>query len=320
MELSCGIAPGPDAPAQARLAETLGYKRVWLFDSPALYSDVWISLARVAEATESIGIGSAVLVPSLRSVLTTASAIGTIEMMAPGRLEVAIGTGFTARFMLGQKPLTWKATASYIGNLRALLRGEVVDAEGGVMQMRHPKGFAPDRPIETPIIVGANGPKGLAVARELGDGVMCVGAPQSGFDRCTLLSMGTVMEEGEDYSSPRVFDAIGPAIAVVYHGTYEASREGVDNLPGGKEWRLEIEKIPEHVRHLAVHEDHMIRVTDLDRRFIRPELGGTTFSGTPEQLRERAAALEEAGATELLYTPMGSDIPRELRTMREALG
>jgi hypothetical protein len=40
MHLSCGIAPGPNAPAQARLAEPLGYERVWLFDSPALYTEI----------------------------------------------------------------------------------------------------------------------------------------------------------------------------------------------------------------------------------------------------------------------------------------
>ena len=33
----------------ARRAEALGYRRVWLYDSPALYPDVWVELARVAD-------------------------------------------------------------------------------------------------------------------------------------------------------------------------------------------------------------------------------------------------------------------------------
>ena len=34
------------------VAESLGYERAWLYDSPALYPDVWVTLARVAERTE----------------------------------------------------------------------------------------------------------------------------------------------------------------------------------------------------------------------------------------------------------------------------
>ena len=100
---------------------------------------------------------------------------------------------------------------------------------------------------------------------------------------------------------------------------YEASGEGVDALPGGREWRLEIEKIPEETRGLAVHEDHLVRVTDLDRRFISPQMGAAFFTGTPEQLRKRLTDLEAAGLTELLYTPLGPDIEREMCRMAEVV-
>ena len=36
----------------AQLAQELGYDRVWLFDSAALYEDIWIWLARLAEHTD----------------------------------------------------------------------------------------------------------------------------------------------------------------------------------------------------------------------------------------------------------------------------
>src|SRR5438093_400810 len=82
--------------ARARHAEALGYHRVWLFDSPALYGDVWIAVSRVAEATTGVGVGTAVAVPSLRHVMVTASAIATVEELWPGRLMAAFGTGYTA--------------------------------------------------------------------------------------------------------------------------------------------------------------------------------------------------------------------------------
>ncbi|MCP4037847.1 MAG: LLM class flavin-dependent oxidoreductase [bacterium] len=319
MKLSCGIVPGPDAPARAQVAESLGYDRVWLFDSPALYADMWINIARVAEATDGIGLGTAVLVPSLRHVVTTAAAITTIETLAPGRLAVAIGTGFTARVLLGSKPLPWSATERYIRDLKDLLAGKTIEFGDGATRLMHPETVSVPRPISVPILVAANGPKGLSVARELGDGVMSVVAPQAGFAWSSLLALGTVLEAGENFETPRVFDALGPAIASIYHGTWEAAGEAVDALPDGKAWREAVEQVPEAERHLAVHEGHMIHLTDLDRQYISPALGAGLFAGTREQLRERAAQHAEAGLTEILYVPCGQDIEGQLESMADAI-
>ena len=47
MEIYIGITPGPDAVHYAKLAEDLGYRRAWLYDSAALYEDIWINIANV---------------------------------------------------------------------------------------------------------------------------------------------------------------------------------------------------------------------------------------------------------------------------------
>lgn len=318
--LSCGFPPSPRAPEYAQLAEELGYERAWFYDSPALYGDVWVAIARTLDRTSKIGVGTAVLIPSLRHVVTTAAAIGTIEAQAPGRLVVALGTGFTGRCVLGQKALPWREVEDYVTQLRGLLRGEEVVVEGRPCKLVHPEGFLAKRPIETPLVLAANGPKGVEVAGRVGDGVMCAGVVPEGISDARYLAFGTAMEEGESFASPRVLDAIGGAISVVYHGTWEAAGAGVDALPGGAAWRAEIERFPEASRHLHVHEGHCVQANDIDRRHMSPDLGGTTFSGTPQALRERVAALEGQGVSELIYAPMGSDIPRELRAMREALG
>lgn len=90
--LTCAFPPSRDVPEYARLAEHLGYERLWLYDSPALYGDVWLTLGRVAECTTTIGLGTGVAVPSLRHVMVTASAIASIEELAPGRLVAAFST------------------------------------------------------------------------------------------------------------------------------------------------------------------------------------------------------------------------------------
>src|SRR3954451_2055050 len=159
------MPPGPHTLEYARLAEELGYERVWLYDSAALYEDIWIWLARIVEHT-SMQVGTAVLVPNLRHPMTTASAIATIEELAPGRLAVGFGTGATARWVLNKGALSWATTRLYVEQVRALLQGDVVDIDVEACQMIHHPDWAKARPIDTPMLVSAFGPKGLAAACE----------------------------------------------------------------------------------------------------------------------------------------------------------
>jgi 5,10-methylenetetrahydromethanopterin reductase len=278
-------------------------------------------LALAADRTSRVTLGTAVLVPDLRHVLVTASAIATLEALAPGRVKVAIGTGFTGRMVLGQRPLPWAYVERYVTTLKALLRGEQVEVDGAVVAMIHPDGYAPPRPIETPIIVAAAGPKGTAIAREMGDGIMCVVMPQPGFDSCTLLTFGTVLDEGEAPSDERVLAAAGPAAAVAFHGMYEVDPSAVDGLPGGATWRAAVELVPENARHLAIHEGHLVELNERDRAALDPStIPAFTTTGTASEVRARVEAMAEAGATEILYAPIGPDIERELRAFKAAVG
>jgi 5,10-methylenetetrahydromethanopterin reductase len=67
MEISAFFAPTRDTPGHIRLAEELGFARAWCYDSPLLYDDVFVTLARAAEQTSRIGLGVGVLVPGLRA-------------------------------------------------------------------------------------------------------------------------------------------------------------------------------------------------------------------------------------------------------------
>jgi 5,10-methylenetetrahydromethanopterin reductase len=318
MEISCAFPPGPDVVDHIVEAERLGFARAWLFDSPALYGDIWAVAALAATRTTRIGLGPAVLVPNLRHPLTQASAIATLEQLAPGRAVVAFGTGFTGRMAMGQRALSWAYTRRYIEQVRALLRGEQVEVDGALVQMLHHERFAPPFPISTPILVAANGPKGLAVARELGDGVMTVGAGDPSFAWCAALALGTVLDDDEDAGSERALAAAGPGLTVVYHAMYEGDPTSVDGLPGGVEWRKRLEEIPEVERHLATHKDHLVQVTERDAPLLHGDLlKAFTWTGTRSELRARLDAVAAGGVTEILYQPMGPDIPRELARFHE---
>jgi len=328
MDISCAFATSSDTPTHVQLAETLGYRRAWLYDSPAICCDVWITLARCAERTSRIGLGPGVLIPSLRHPMTNAAAIVELELLAPGRVAVAVGSGFTGRFTLGKRPLPWREVAEYVRCLKALLGGETTRWDGATIRMMHLPGFGAKRPVGVPILIGADGPKGLAVAAELGDGVFSAAVPQPDAvdvaDWRALLAFGTVLDEGEELTSPRVVDAVAPGVVVMYHAVYErGGAAAVDGLPGGRGWREAVEAYPESERHLVIHEGHLVKANPRDEPYVAdliPLASATGLTGTAEQISQRVVELSAAGVTEIVYQPAGSDIERELRAFASATG
>ena len=122
--------------------------------------------------------------------MVNAAAIATLVSIAgPGRVAVGIGSGFTGRLTMGRRPMKWSDVGQYVRVLRALLRGEEAEWEGGAIRMLHPEGYGASRPIDVPFVIGAAGPKGIAVAHELGDGVFgpaCRCAASGGVSCVTL--------------------------------------------------------------------------------------------------------------------------------------
>jgi 5,10-methylenetetrahydromethanopterin reductase len=326
MKLSCALVTNVDSPDIVAEAERLGYHRAWLYDSPAITSDVWVALALAAQRTSRIGLGPGVLVPSLRHPMTNAAAIATLAELAPGRVAVALGSGFTGRYILGKRPLRWTFVEEYVTAVRALLRGETVQWEGAPIRMLHTDGFLADRPVEVEVLIGADGPKGTAVAERVGDGIFAAGVPNpaAAGRPYALLQFGTVLSEGEDLRSERVLHRAGHGLAVVFHALFERNGpDAVRALPGGDEWVRAIEAIPPAERHLVTHEGHLVRLTavDIDAVAVAADLlPQFTFSGTAEQLCARVAEYEAGGVTELVYQPAGPDPVEELAHMMEAIG
>lgn len=318
MDISCAFATSPDTPEHVEIAERLGYHRAWLYDTPALCSDVWVTLALAAQRTSTIGLGTGVLVPRLRHVLVTAAAAAQVELLAPGRLVLGIGTGFTGSRALGQKAMKWADVATYVEALQALLRGETVDWEGGAIRLLQPEGFAPARPIDIPIVIAAEGPKGIAVGRRLAQGLFVTGmglAPPDDIDWTIRLLWGTVLEDGEAPTSDRVLEAAGPAAAVTYHALYEmGGAEAVSQaLPNGAAWADRIQAIAESERHLAVHDGHLIRLSAIDAETVpRDVIPEMTATGTAGEVRAKLEAIAASGLAEIAYQPQGPDIAREL--------
>ena len=241
--------------------------------------------------------------------MTTASAIATVDRLAPGRLVCAIGTGYTARKILGKNALTWQFTRDYVLQLKGLLRGDVVTIEGETCQMIHRPELAVPRPIDVPILLSAFGPKGLGITREIADGWMGVAPPEQRFERAVQMVNGAVVRDGESPSSDRIVDAVGAWQAGAYHFMWENDPQSVTAIPGGAAWLAQIEsERPAAERHLAVHSGHCTHLNAADRLGLDAFEGSIPWNGwvgSKADLLGRAEASAAAGITEIFYTPAG---------------
>ncbi|MCQ0006125.1 LLM class flavin-dependent oxidoreductase [Actinomadura madurae] len=82
--------------AQARRAEVLGLDSVWAGDSPVTRprADPLMLLAAVAQATERVALGTAVLLPALRHPILLAHQLATLDRLSGGRVIAGMGAGF----------------------------------------------------------------------------------------------------------------------------------------------------------------------------------------------------------------------------------
>lgn len=315
------LPPGPRTAEYALLAEELGFRAVWCPEVPAFGHDIWVTLARIAERTKRIKFGPAVLIPSYRHPMAQASAIATLEHIAPGRLMVGFGTGFTGRAGMGKRPLSLASMRTHITQVRALLRGDVVDIDGGLAQIIASGRQLPDRPINVPIYMAGQGPKARALAKEITDGLISLRGAAEGFETCLVSTNGTVLDDGEDATSQRAAAAIRPIIALAYHHRYTDDPESVKELPNGAAWLASVERVEENVRHLSVHRGHNFDVANGHDQLVDvSNAKQMTFTGTREELRERIALLQAGGATGIIFGTSGYDVERELRAYAEVAG
>jgi 5,10-methylenetetrahydromethanopterin reductase len=223
---------------------------------------------------------------------------------------------------MGQKPLTLASMRTHITQVRALLRGDVADIDGGLAQFLASDGWLPDRPIDVPIYMAGQGPRARALAKEIADGLISLGGPAEGFATCLVSTNGTVLDDGEDVTSPRAATALKPIIALAYHHRFTTDPQSVKALPNGEAWLASVERAAdEPVRHLSVHRGHNLDISNGHDALVDVSAARqTTFTGTREELRERLTQLEARGATGIIFGTSGYDVPRELRAYAEVAG
>lgn len=159
------FAPVPEVAAFTRRCEEAGFDGAGFVDSQMINRDVFVTLGQAAAATDRIKLVSAVANPVTRHVSVLASAAATVDDLAPGRVEIWIGRGFSSVNLAGLPAATTQELAGAVRNLKRLLAGEW-DVFPGV----HSRMRGAPRPI--PVYLAAAGPRTIALAGEVADGLL----------------------------------------------------------------------------------------------------------------------------------------------------
>jgi len=206
--------------AIAKRAETLGYDSAWIGDSLLAKprAEPLTALAAVAAATESIEIGTAVLIASQRNPEQLAQAAATVDALSGGRLILGIGAGPGApnvradhEFVGADFDRRSSRSIEVIERCRSLWSG----ADG--VQM-YP---LPGRVGGPPVWIGGEGPKTLERTGRLADGWFPISANVAGFAR----GLGVVRESAEAAGRNPDGIAIGMYATVVIGETAAAVAE-----------------------------------------------------------------------------------------------
>ena len=143
----------------ARRAEALGFDSVWVGDSvlakPRL--EPLTTLAGVARETDTVDLGTAVYLPTLRSPVHVAHATATVDQLSGGRLALGVGIGSDVEAEYAALDLDFGTRGARMDELleivTGLWEGDTVDFEGAFFDLSDASiGFGPvrDPPIYVP--------------------------------------------------------------------------------------------------------------------------------------------------------------------------
>jgi 5,10-methylenetetrahydromethanopterin reductase len=328
VDFGINLATSADSWKVVKRAEELGYRRAWFYDTQLLNADVFVAMGAAAVQTSRIRLATGVLIPSNRIAPVAASALASLNALAPGRIDFGISTGFTARRTMGLRPVKLDDMKEYIRIVQRLLAGDTLEwtfegtrrkigflnPEIGVFNIRDP----------IPLHISALGPRGRKLTAELGAGwIYATG--NSGHAKAAIGDMlatwrsaglepagrvataftgGCVLKDGEVFDSPRARAQAGPHATIALHNLVEVDEFGDMGrsvppalLPLLERYREIYRKYePADARYLANHRGHLMFLRPEEHEICTADLIRTlTFTESKPALQERIRELRAAG-------------------------
>jgi 5,10-methylenetetrahydromethanopterin reductase len=327
MDFGIQLATSAHSWKVAKRAEELGFTHAWFYDTQLLNAELFVAMGAAAVRTSRIRLGTGVLIPSNRIAPVTASALASLNALAPGRIDFAVGTGFTGRRTMGLKAITLDRLERYVRVVQGLIAGETVEwaEEGGSHKIRflNPELELINVSDPIPLHVSAFGPRGRRLTAKLGAGWMgamrnaqsAIGAladmqaawKEAGREAkdlyATAFGGGCVLGEGEPADSPRAKAQAGPAAAIAFHSYAEQDELGMlFPVPPPLQARFDAYREvyrryqPADARYLQNHRGHLMFLRPEEQEFITGDvIRGLTFTGTRAELVEQLKAIKAAG-------------------------
>jgi 5,10-methylenetetrahydromethanopterin reductase len=172
-----GFAPNVPAPQvieAARLAESLGFDVFWLTDSHLAGREALALLGALTAATRTIQLGPGVSHLAGRHPSVLASAMATLDELAPGRIRLGIGVGDSGPLNLGVPRTSLRDLETAITDIRQLVQGETVAGPSSARPLRLAFG-SPARQV--PIYVAGSGQRTQRMMGRVADGALISGLP-----------------------------------------------------------------------------------------------------------------------------------------------
>jgi 5,10-methylenetetrahydromethanopterin reductase len=302
------------------LAEELGFDSAWLPDSQLIWRDTWMALALAAERTSRIRLASGVSNVVTRHVSVVASAARTLQELAPGRVVLGLGAGWSSAGMVGLPTTGHRELSRALKQLQSLFSGDSVYFGDVPGRLSNPAG-------PCPIYLGTQGSLNLRLAGRVADGIiLAMSLPQA-----LLEEKLAFLRQGAE-STGREWRSLEVALLAPVHVTSDLSRDlrrfkptvaiALRNQPldelaaAGITERLTgdvpagFEPDGTHVRDFAAAVESCDRLVsdDLALRWV----DAFALAGAPDYLSARLESLAHGGVTTVIVTPLAPDNSQRL--------
>lgn len=219
-------ARAPELPGFAQRIEQLGYDTLWLAEDCFFGGGIALAATALA-ATERLRLRLGLMPAAVRNPAIAAMEIATLANLYPGRFEATFGVGVAAwmRQIDAFPQPRLAALGEVVSAVRDLLAGDEVTRDGRIVRLDavalvHPPAVPP------PVLVGATGPQGLALAGRRADGILLPEgcgpafvtwaleqAARGAAERTTPLSCGVGIWLSLDDDAARARARLNPTIA-----------------------------------------------------------------------------------------------------------
>ena len=173
-----GFAPNVPAPRvieAAQLADQLGYDAFWVTDSHLAVREAMVTLGALAVSTSHMTLGTGVSHLAGRHPSVIASAMATLDELAPRRIRLGIGVGDSGPLNLGVPRTSLADLETAISAIRALLSGQEVPGTSRPIRLNYVQ--ARENPVL--IYVAGTGQRTLRMVGRVGDAALVSAMPDA---------------------------------------------------------------------------------------------------------------------------------------------